>query len=264
MAATQDLPGKIRSEDQVAWGANIKGTPRMAAKKVREDLKTLREAGSVGVVQEFKHDYYWRIASGVFIKFFNKKWNTSPSAVRAFAHPVAGAQAVFWNRRIWKKITTRKLLLHRGAAGISEDRYLRAVLLEDRATGLRCWFGTTHFVVGGDRENDSKVRRNMLSGNIEKLDKFLRELEKSGYPIWFQLDANIGLHSAAYRPFKEMLDRHNATIHGEHGVEYTFTINSYESKIVVTRAFRINTKAHGGKMNTDHEVRLTRFHLAEK
>jgi len=254
----------IKTGIHVAFGANIRGTPRMSAPKVYEDLTTLRSIGDVGVVQEFKMDYYWRQAYRVLIKRTKGGWNTSPHYRKSFADPVLGAQAVFWNRRVWKKITTRKMLLHGETPGISNDRYLRATLLEDRETGLRCWFGTTHFVVGGDRANDEPKRRKMLKDNISRLDMFLKRLERTGDPIWFNLDANIAQNSEAFNRFDKMLRCHGARYVGEKGIEYTFVIDSYDTAIEVTGASRIRPKAKGGRLNTDHEARITRFRLAGK
>lgn len=234
-------------------GMNIKGNPAMSAKKVRSDVKVAKSYSDVAVFQEFRWDWYWKALGKALPSF----WGTSPGRKHGEKHPVMAAQAVLWNRRRWKKIDTRTILLHTGKAKVSETRYLRAVLLEDRKAGLRAWFVTTHFVVGGDEAKDSPLRKKMLRGNQGTLDAFLRDLKDTGYAVICQLDANIRRTSSAYDGFMLMLRSLSANIHGAHGVEFLFTIDGPESAVKVVADWQISTS----KLNTDHEGRGISFRL---
>jgi hypothetical protein len=249
---------------QTVWhnfaGLNIKGTPAMSARKVRHDLRVAKNYASVVVLQEFRWPWYWRVATRVMgrVKKWRNRWASSPSYRDGLARPVFGAQAVMWRRKVWKRLDTMQRILHRGAAGISEDRRLRACLLADRETGLAAWFGTTHFVVGGDNDGDGRKRRAMLQEDIRRLDKFLTDLTADGEPVVFQLDANIRAKSDTYRQFREMLARHKAILHGnKSGVEYLFTINGKKVRVDVKKAWQIPVTA----LRTDHEGRGITFRL---
>lgn len=257
------MTAALRTETHRAVGANIKGTPAMPARKVLGDLRHLKGKADVIVTQEFKWGWYWRVLGALLLGVGKAKeiWGSSPAYRVGRKQPVSGAQAVLWKRALWKRIDTRKVLLMSGHAGISEHRYIRAVLLEDRLTGLRCWFLSTHFVVGGDGPNDGPIRQRLLDSNVARLDAFLASLERTGDPIWGEIDANIHAGTLEYRQFVVMLNKHNAKIHGAHGVEYLFTIDNREAKVVVTKNWTVQPKAHGGPLWTDHESRGTDFYL---
>lgn len=237
-------------------GANIKGTPKMSAESVREDVLVIRDASDVAVVQEFKWFWYW----GTLIRVVGKgkwktRWSSSPGFARGKADPQRGAQACLWSNAEWKKVRSRVWVLHRANA-YSATRYIRAVLLEDRDTGQRCWFVTTHFVVGGDNRSDPIQARNILRHDIITLGRFLNSLGDK-HPIVCQLDANIGKGSQAYAPWMDMLKGQDAKVHGEHGVEYLFTIDGTDAKVKVEDVWIIG----GARLNTDHEVRGITFRL---
>lgn len=241
-------------------GLNIKGTPAMSGRKVRHDLRVAKNHASVVVLQEFRWPWYWRSANRVLnrAKKWRNRWASSPSYADGLARPVFGAQAVLWKRKPWKRRDTKQRVLHDGEAGISETRRLRACLLEDRESGLAAWFGTTHFVVGGDNDGDGPVRRRMLQENMDRLDEFLADLVATGHPVVFQLDANIRASSDTYRQFRAMLAKHRAVLHGNKaGVEYLFTINAKKARVQVDKAWQIPTSA----LHTDHEGRGITFRL---
>jgi hypothetical protein len=239
---------------QTKWfrflGMNIKGTPSMRREKVEHDLNVARGRCDVLVTQEFKWRWYFRAAKAVLGRV-RPRWASSPGYGHGTLRPVAGAQSVKWKTNRFKRLRTRRALLHKGVARVSESRSLRAVLLKDRETNLRAWFGTTHFVVGGDEATDSPLRKRMLRENIEALDKFIGELKANGQPILFQLDANIKPGTWAYDEFMAVMREHDATLHGHHGVEYLFTIDGKNVKVEVKRDWIVPRT----KLETDHEGR---------
>jgi len=258
----------IKSREFDAVGANIRGIPRMKVEHVRADLKTLKNRGDIIVTQEFGLDYYWAQFERVYMKSIERTWASSPNHRRAFGNPIEGAQAVFWKTELFKRIDVNKAPsfdFDISTAGIMNNRWLRAGLLEERESGLRGHFGTTHFVVGGDRGSDSPQRKRLMSSNIEHLDDFLNRLRHTGDPIWFQLDANIARDSSTYPQFKAMLNKHKAKVHGVPGIEYCFTIDSHtDTKMVVRKEYVIRTRKVGGPLFTDHEARGTRMYLVRK
>lgn len=241
-------------------GLNIKGTPAMPARAVAHDLRVAKRRASVVAVQEFKWPWYWRTLGRQLPAASSSAWRSSPNPLVGLARPVFGGQAVAWRGQLWRRRKTRRLLLHAGAAGISESRQLRAALLEDRNTELRAWFGTTHFVVGGDQTSDSLRRRNLLAEDLAQLDRFLAELTRTGDPVVFQLDANIRPRSEAYPKLRAILRRHRATIHGTHGVEFLFTINGTRTLVEVKDDWIVPTS----ELRTDHEGRGITFRLVAR
>jgi hypothetical protein len=233
-------------------GMNIKGTPAMTREQVEHDLAVAKSTASVVVVQEFKWRAYWRSARKVIgTGKWKDRWNTSPGLTAGALRPVRGAQAVLWLNRDWKRLNTRVWLLHDGVAGISETRYVRAVLLEHRKTKLACWFLTTHFVVGGDMHTDGMRRRMMLAGNINTLRACLIDLRRSGHPIIGQLDANVHRQSEAYPRLLAIFRGAGAKVHGYHGVEYLFVIQGRTAKVEVRSDWIVSTS----RLETDHEGR---------
>lgn len=241
-------------------GMNIKGTPSMPAVAVAHDLAVGRSRSSVLVLQEFRWPWYWRTLGRVVPALSTQKWRSSPGAAVGFSRPVLGAQAVTWRGQDWRRRRTRRRLLHRGVANVSEDRHLRAVLLEDRNTELRAWFGTTHFVVRGDQDSDPIRRRDLMARDLAALDQLLTELVASGEPVLFQLDANLRPRSAVYQKFRRILRNHGATIHGTHGVEFLFTIDGSRTKVEVKDDWIIPVH----ELRTDHEGRGITFRLVAR
>src|SRR5690606_27454124 len=143
-----------------------------------------------------------------------ERWASYPVPGWGFQKATDSAQAVTWDRAVWRKVGKRKLVLHPLTPGISHRRFLRAALLEDRLTGLRCWFATTHFVVGGDEKGDDKVRRDVMAQDLRRFNIFLAMLSETGYPVVFQMDANLRPSSDIYPKFNDILYHHRATLRG--------------------------------------------------
>lgn len=234
-------------------GANIKGTPKMRRRKVAEDLRTLRANADLAVLQEFKWRTYWLALAANLTG-----WGSYPSAVKGLAAPVRGAQPITWRRAAWRRVGARVALLHEERAGISEDRYLRAVLVEDRATGLRCWHGGTHFVPGGDEADDDEVRRAMLDDNLDRFAAFLDDLAATGHPIVWHMDANVHAGTEAYRRLVQIVRHQGGRIVGEHGVEYLIVVHGERVHVAVDVAWRLRP---GEVLNTDHEARGIAYRL---
>lgn len=231
-------------------GANIKGTPSMRASFVRHDLRVLKRNSDVFVVQEFRWPWYWRVAERVL----DVLWNSFPAMARVRDSSKA-AQAVFWKTALFKRVGRYKLpafdfkTFH---GGIMDDRWIRAALLRARSDGFTAWFLTDHFVVNGDGEGDDELRRRLLRQNIEQLDLALGHLVKTGHPIMGEIDGNIHEGTWAYGELMKVFRKYGAVIHGDHGIEFAFTINNDKGKFVKVRDSKIGVD----KLKTDHEVRL--------
>jgi len=257
----------MHSERRRFVGMNVRGTPAMSAEKVEHDLEAGADEADVLALQEFKWRWYWLKARQVLKR---GGWGTYPSVLVGLAHPVFSAQAIAWDKDVWKAKRRARLKLHDGAAGITETRQLRGVLLEDRTTGLRSWFATTHFVVGGDQASDGPVRRAIMLQDLVQLEAFLTRLQASGFPGVLQLDANLTPSSHVWPAFQRLLRRRECTIHGVRGVEYLVTWQGRwtpgkDSRgrpapggIDVETDFIIPTS----KLATDHEARGIRFRLS--
>lgn len=241
------------TEPRAFVGANIKGTPKMSRRKVAEDLRTLRAHADLVVIQEFRHRSYWLALAANL-----RHWGSYPNAARGLARPVWAGQPVAWRRRVWRRVAGRVALLHKGRAGISEDRYLRAVLVEDRATGLRAWHGGTHNVVGGDEPTDGPVRRAMLDEDLDRLAGFLDDLASTGEPVVWHMDANVHRGTEAYRRLVEIVRSRGGVFHGEHGVEYLFVMHGAHTRVEVVASWRLRAGDH---LNTDHEARGITYRL---
>jgi|SRR5215216_4414578 len=231
-------------------GANIKGTPSMKAPAVKHDLNVLRRIADVFVVQEFKWTWYWTTMVGVLVG-----WSSYPSHFLGTVRPIEAANAIFWKRKLFKKLKT----FSRPAfdfdldnAGIMDNRWIKAVLLQSKLDKFTAWYLTTHFVVGGDEITDSPRRRRFMGQNIERLDEVLEILQNSGYPICGELDANIHKDTWAYQNLMSVLRAHGAKVHGQHGVEYAFTINGRHGTWTDVKPSVIPTS----QLKTDHEIRV--------
>lgn len=234
-------------------GANIKGTPSMKAWRVRKDLKTIRRKADVIGLQEFKWRWYWRVVGLLLVN-----WSSWPGKTKGLAHPVLGAQAVLWKRKLFKRVrvyTREAFDFAMDNGGIMDNRWIRAALLRAREDGFTAWFLSTHFAVGADKSGSSERRKAFLRSNLRELDKALADLRRTGYPIMGELDANIHRGTWAYRELMNILLHHGATVHGEHGVEYAFTIPGRKGEFTEVNASRIGTS----QLETDHEVRLLRW-----
>lgn len=229
-------------------GQNIKGTPAMSAAKVVHDLRAVKARADVFTVQEFKWPWYWRSLSRVLLR----NWSTFPGKDQGLAHPIRGAQALAWRNHRLALVDAKSAVLHDGEAHWSDDRFLRACLLEPvDHQGYAAWFGGTHYVVNGDKGTDPPTGRRMMATDLRNTADFLDRLIATGYPIAFELDANIRVGTAAWTTFRRMIEARHGTFHGDLGVEYLFTIPGRESAIQVRQAWTIPTSA----LFTDHEGR---------
>lgn len=241
-------------------GANIKGTPSMSAAKVAADIELLRRNCSVMVLQEFRWPWYWRtIAKSLGSDLLpGLGWRTAPGMAAGLRSPVFSAQAVAWRDSRWRRKEVRRRKLHDGMAKISETRWIRSALLEDRATQLECWFGTTHAVVKGDEPSDSPMRKAILDHDLMVMHSFLRQLKATGHPVIFQADLNVHPGTWAYRDLLSICKAVGARIVGEHGVEYLFIMDQHSDvKVQVAKDWVIRPN----RLNTDHEVRGMTFRL---
>lgn len=241
-----------------AGGANIKGNPKMSAAFVRNDLGILKSRLDIVMLQEFEWTWYWRIA-GILL---DKNWNSFPSFAVGTAKPVNGAQGILWKSKLVKRVASKEMpafnfsLAH---AGVMDDRWIRAVLLEDIATKLRCWYISTHFVVGGDGKGDSARRKQFLSQNINALDEMLAYCSRTGDAMAFEIDGNLHPDSWAMPAFMAMIKKYGGRVVGPHGVEWMVVFDGPSTKIVVDRSYELEPKKTG--LKTDHEVRCMDHHL---
>lgn len=150
---------------------NIKGTPRMPYRDVLHDIKVMKEEDpDVLCLQEFKFKDYWATLR-VFPPHLYGKYPKGFLGDRS-------SQPVIWKRSAFRKIKVKGRLLHKGYAGNTEARYLRAALLEDKQTKVREWFKNTHYLPRGasmyDRVWPVANRRDVA---------FTRECMETGDPL---------------------------------------------------------------------------------
>jgi len=239
----------------VFCGQNIKGTPHMPAAHAGHDIKVITKAADICVLQEFKWEDYWKAMTAELPR---DQWHMYPSREAGLANPVDGAQANLWRVDKFSVRNRSKEVLMPQEAGISETRWLRAVLLASKANpSLMAWYGTTHFVVGGDESKDEGKRKTILSRNIGRFDAFLSKLEQGGFPIIWELDANIHSNTNAFKEFDTVVRSHKGIYHGHQGVEYCVTFNNRFANVEVKKAWTIPTS----ELFTDHEGRLIQFRL---
>lgn len=241
-------------------GMNIKGTPSMSAERVERDLEVAKAKAHVLVVQEFRWPWYWRTAKAVLAAKTTRwrdRWATSPGLAAGFAAPVRGAQAVMWTRGLFRRRRTWVRLLHKGRAKISESRFQRAVLLEDKPTGLGFIPYTTHAVVRGDDDHDPDLRERILETDLANIDAMLSDLVATGFPIIGQADLNIYRDSDAFPQLARILAKHGAKVYGRPGVEYLFVIQGTKVGVEVGDHWEVGTNV----LETDHEGRGLTFRL---
>lgn len=232
-------------------GANIRSNPKMNVASVRHDFKILMAKADVFVVQEFTLRFYWA-AIAALAKI---NWASYPGIKSALAHPTRGGQAIFWKRALFEKLTSYSFPafdFEKDHAGIMDNRWIHAVLLKNKRGKFASWYLTTHFVVGGDAATDSSRRKEFMAENIDRLDHVLSVLERSGYAIMGEIDGNIHKNTWAYSSFMSVMNKHRATLHGDLGVEYSFTIPGQTTHYTDVSPSIIPTSS----LRTDHEVRV--------
>jgi hypothetical protein len=246
--------------------ANIRGTPKMSADKVEHDLEII--AGRAGIITlvEFKWRDYWRrlgkvlgmVLPGMKRERSEHKWRSFPGLARGIASPVAAGQMIAWKGARWRRRRAKTWMLHKGRAGISEDRRIRGCVLEDRPTRLCLVPLVTHNVVGGDRRGDGQQRQDILrEEDIPQIVKAVRWALRTGWPVALTLDGNIAADSAAFTLFERtVVDRFGGTIVGEPGIEYVIVYPGRNGTMLeIDDAWTIKPRHRGGVLWTDHEVR---------
>lgn len=253
--------------------ANIKGTPKMRAEYVRSDLEVLAERAGILALVEFRWSYYWTILGRVLKmtvagdrRSSGPRWRTFPGLARGIAAPVVGGQMFAWKADAWKRLKAKSWVLHLGAAAISETRWIRAVVLADRSVelALRMTLLVTHNVVGGDNRSDADRREGILATDIDRIVKAVKWAKRRGHPVVLMLDANIRASSDIYATFirRVVAELGGEIVGREDGVEYVIVYQGENgTRFVVDGTFEVQPKAHGGPLNTDHEVRGVTGHL---
>lgn len=249
----------MRSRTFSVAGANIKGTPSMPASSVRNDVRKISKRVDVMITQEFKWRWYWVVIRTLL----GVKWRSFPSFAVGVAQPIKGAQGIFWKKKLFSKVGTKLIEafdFDLDNAGIMDNRWIRAVCLEDARDKLQCWFVSLHNVVGADASGDSVRRKMFMSENLDRLDTMLGYLTRSDAPIIVEGDFNIHAGTWAYVDLMRLVKKHHGRVVGTHGVEFMIIFDHHcSTKIRTERIYSMNPKEAG--LKTDHEVRCLDFHL---
>lgn len=230
----------------------------MPGSAVKNDVGILKQRLDIVLLQEFEWKWYWRIAAILL----DKNWNSFPSFVRGMANPVHGAQGILWKTKINKRVGSKEMPLFNfnlPHAGIMDNRWVRAVNLEDIKTKLRCWYISTHFVVGGDAFGDSARRKHFLTQCIQALDQMLEYCSRTGDAMVFEIDGNLHVDSWAMKSFEAMIEKYNGRVVGPHGVEWMVVFDGTHTNVVVDKSYQLEPRKTG--LKTDHEVRCMDHHL---
>lgn len=247
---------KVTTSQRTFAGANICGNPEMNKGAVRHDMKIIVAIAHVIGLQEFEWKPYWKLV----FAWLSIKWGSFPAARLGLTHPVQGAQGLLWRKRLYKQVQT---YLHPlfdfklPHAGISDDRWIRAVLLEDIVTKLRCWYASTHFIVHGDDAKPGSERYKLMQQCLVALEDLIIFLQSTGEAFVIEFDGNIHQGTWAYRELMHIFEIHHCITHGDLGVEFLVTGAGDKTNVVVDRVFTIPTS----RLKTDHEVRCINHHL---
>jgi exonuclease III len=249
----------MRTRSFTFGGANIKGTPPMPAPSVRNDVRKISKVVDVFLVQEFRHAWYW----ATIRTLLGALWASYPAFVVGLANPVFGGQAIFWKRKLWKKMNQKVIEAFDFTldnSGIMENRWIRAVLLADKKTLIDCWFVSAHFVVHGDDAGEGDRREHFMHQNLARLERMLIMLTHSDSPIIFEGDLNLHPGGWAWNDFMALVKKYDGRIIGTNGVEFMVVFDKHcATKVVVEKNYVLTPKAAG--LKTDHEVRVMDFHL---
>ena len=249
------------SSQRSVGGANIKGTPAMPAASVRNDLKKLKSRLDIIGLQEFRHRWYWLVLGALF----GERWRSYPSQKAALKQPVFGGQGILWKSNINRKVHSRQMAafdFEDDHSGIMENRWIRAVLLEDRISQLACWYISTHFVVHGDDHGEGPRRQAFMEQNLARLALMLDYCSRTGEPMVLELDANIHKGTWAYFRLMQIFEQYGGRVVGEQGVEFLVVFDGDLTRVVVDKAYVLRPRDIG--LKTDHEVRCIDHHLESK
>lgn len=235
----------MRSDPIVFTGQNIKGTPRMSALKVRQDLKVVKHPGQVFAFQEFKWPTYWAALATVMP---NKTFGWRPTG---YIGP-RSSQPVLWRRHGFKQIKTRTIQIHKGHGRTTQARYCRAVLLRHRQSGLSAWYVSTHWVVNGSRVNSPRLNKLIYEQDKKKTTDFLTDLAETGHPVLLHADLN-----SVGNVFPSKIAGRPVRYYGEKKTIYTVVITGKDTQVDVETFRYIPLK----DLNTDHAGRELTFTL---
>lgn len=249
----------MRSKTFTVGGANIKGTPAMKPPAVTNDVRKISRRVDVLITQEFKWRWYWTIIRTML----GPKWGSYPAFVIGIAKPIFGAQGIFWKRRLFRRVTAKVLEafdfgLDNG--GIMDNRWVRALLLQEKKSKLQCWFISLHAVVHGDDHGEGDLRQKFMHQNLQALARMLKFVCRSDAPVVVEGDFNIHPGTWAYAELMDIVHQHGGRVVGQHGVEFMIVFDDHcKTKVIVEKNYVLTPKAAG--LKTDHEVRCADIHL---
>jgi len=238
----------VRTTWRPFGGFNVKGVPAMSQRQVLHDLRIIRRNVVVASLQEFKHSRYWSWMRRALPRTGRQPWRSYPDGYRG----PRSSQPVIWRARVYDLVEGRQRELHGDQGAISQARYVTAALLRDRATGLRCWYVSAHFVVRGDQPSDTERRRTLLEQDLQEFELFLDQLADTGHPIVGELDANLPGSQAHRMPQVAGNGIRRVRYLGRRGIEYAFVVDGSDVS-VETRNVR---EVADARLYTDHEGRV--------
>jgi hypothetical protein len=233
---------------------NIMGTPAMSAKRVRADMRTMKNlALGVYCLQEFKFKWYW---AALLFYFPVTRWGKYPMG---YLGP-RSSQPIIWDRKRYKCLKRRRILLHGGhSARLDpsghgwEDRYITAVLLQDRVTGLCFWVTNRHYLPAAWSSPASSMRRSVWSAANGRDQQFIQELMDDGHVVFA-----LGDYNWPARVYIPVINDHRTNYHGWlKSIDKVITWNNKHGRVYEVAKHEVST----ANLNTDHGGKVLVFRL---
>lgn len=231
---------------------NIKGTPAMKYKDVTNDLKVLKaKEPDIIALQEMKWVWYWTALLRVFLP---TRWGKFPKLFLG----ARSSQPIIWDRREWKRIATKRVLLHEGKAADPhgwEDRYIIAVLLENKKSGFRVWVTNRHYLPAAYTSPAGSLRRKVWSVANGRDRRLMQHLADGDFP-WF----SVGDFNWPGEVYPDKINGRRPEYHGgSQPIDKIISLGNKRGQVEERDSGRVSLS----QLETDHAGRVLDFVLVD-
>ncbi len=176
------LKGPAKGDGQGVFDVvsmNVKSNPEMSQDKVLHDVRKAARTGDIIGWQEIAPERYRDAIRGLpgFDHFMPKGLQT----------PIS------WRSKDWKLLGSGVERMHGGKPGISPNRTVAWVKLQNKETGKTMIHMNTHLVSGAWNARHTASdpwRKAMWNQHIEKMGRMIERFERQGHPVTITGDFN--------------------------------------------------------------------------
>lgn len=245
-----DVPvtnGNGKQDTFTTVNLNIKNNPPMPHDKLMHDVRKAAVAGDLIGWNEIAPKSYFAA-----IKALGPGWAhymPSPNVVQT---PIS------WKKSKFKKLDAGVVKMHHGLAGVSPNRYVTWVRLQDRKTGQTIVRMNTHTVSGAfsnKHQSHRDWRVEHWQEHIQKLEKLIQKFSAKGDTVIVGGDFNRNHYPVLGKNVKYDTSLKEGT-HGSATLDYLMHAPDKSIKTVRGRVLR--------GFNSDHDAVVVKYRLTGK